>query len=190
MSGTPAFPAMRCIRCDRELVSVTGNDRDYQPHDGVVCESHGNYGSTLHDPCFDSQVLVFVLCDPCLHAKRHDIGLIENGGKDIVRATKYLNEGYKEQPVPEFSARKHNPSVTTRDVLVSRLAHALGDDSFVHHVHKRTRRMNMSLLSKLSNRFTSGNEYDFEQAIRAVSSKKRNVRVVRDEANVHYLQSM
>lgn len=37
----------------------------HQPHDAVVCTTHGNYGSTVFD-AMDGSWLQFNICDECL----------------------------------------------------------------------------------------------------------------------------
>ena len=56
-----SFP---CLKCGATL---TRSSRDYegQPNDGIMCQSYGNYGSTVFDP-MDGSYLAFNLCDPCV----------------------------------------------------------------------------------------------------------------------------
>lgn len=39
-----------------------------QPDDGIMCQSHGNYGSTVFDP-EDLSYLAFNICDDCIVEK-------------------------------------------------------------------------------------------------------------------------
>lgn len=59
-----SFP---CIICGKELESVIMQDSDEleaQPHGGVMCQTYGNYGSTVFDPF--NGMLAFNICDNCL----------------------------------------------------------------------------------------------------------------------------
>jgi hypothetical protein len=82
-----SFP---CLKCGRVLTRVT-SDYEGQPNDGIMCSSHGNYGSTVFDP-MDGSYLAFNICDPCvkraarqgrlmvtrdrIHVKTHKLGII------------------------------------------------------------------------------------------------------------------
>jgi len=58
-----SFP---CIICDTELERVTeGNEA--QPNDGIMCETGGNYGSTVWDE-MNGNRLAFNICDACMIA--------------------------------------------------------------------------------------------------------------------------
>lgn len=67
-----SFP---CIICGIKLYR---ENEDYiaQPRNGVVCSTHGNYGSTAYDP-LDGTSLVFNICDPCLRMTRDNKMLFE-----------------------------------------------------------------------------------------------------------------
>ena len=56
-----SFP---CIICGVGLTRVMP-EAEGQPDDGVMCQTHGNYGSTIFDP-EDYSYLAFNICDPCL----------------------------------------------------------------------------------------------------------------------------
>lgn len=62
---------MQCLCCDKPLEPVT-TDAPYQPNDGVICDTSGNYGSTVFDAGFGER-LVFFLCDGCLVAKKERV---------------------------------------------------------------------------------------------------------------------
>lgn len=62
MNGT-SFP---CLVCGKELERAF-RDAEGQPADGVMCETHGNYGSTVYDS-MDGEALAFNVCDDCLVA--------------------------------------------------------------------------------------------------------------------------
>ena len=82
MSPSP----MNCIVCSRPCeVLWEGAKGDNIPamHDGVVCFSYGNYGSTVFDP-MGGTCLRFALCDGCLAKKAKDILKIEFSRKSTV----------------------------------------------------------------------------------------------------------
>jgi hypothetical protein len=66
-----SFP---CIICGQPLKAVM-NAAEAQPGDGIMCETAGNYGSTVHDS-MDGQYLAFNICDRCM---------IRAGGQGRVR---------------------------------------------------------------------------------------------------------
>lgn len=82
-----SFP---CLKCGAVLTRVTP-DYEGQPNDGIMCQSYGNYGSTVFDP-MDGSYLAFNLCDPCVkragrqgrimvtrdkvHVKTHRLGVV------------------------------------------------------------------------------------------------------------------
>lgn len=64
MDPSESFPCIICgCRLDRVTDSFEG-----QPDDGVMCQSHGNYGSTVFDP-EDLSYLAFNICDNCIVEK-------------------------------------------------------------------------------------------------------------------------
>lgn len=52
-----------CFVCGSTLERVF--EDELQPSDGVMCQTHGNYGSRIFDP-FQGPGLVFLVCDGCL----------------------------------------------------------------------------------------------------------------------------
>jgi hypothetical protein len=56
-----SFP---CIICGQPLKAVTGAS-EAQPGDGMMCETAGNYGSTVHDS-MNGEYLAFNICDTCM----------------------------------------------------------------------------------------------------------------------------
>lgn len=56
-----SFP---CIICGAPLGAVM-DAAQAQPGDGIMCETAGNYGSTVHDS-MDGKYLAFNICDPCM----------------------------------------------------------------------------------------------------------------------------
>ena len=75
------FNTLPCIICRKRLMHVEhiegiGN----QPDDGVVCYTHGNYGSTVFDEVA-GHYLEFNICDECLVKAREQrlIGLTYKG---------------------------------------------------------------------------------------------------------------
>lgn len=53
-----------CIICGAPLERVM-ESASAQPSDGIMCETYGNYGSTVWDS-MDGEVLAFNICDPCI----------------------------------------------------------------------------------------------------------------------------
>ncbi len=68
-----------CLVCDKQLEifeeDVLHSSRYFIPcvGDGIVCESHGNYGSSLFDPIHDNENLQFYICDECVKVKSDKI---------------------------------------------------------------------------------------------------------------------
>lgn len=59
-----SFPCIICgVRLERVEPSAEG-----QPDDGLMCQTHGNYGSTVFDPD-DLSFLAFNICDECIVEK-------------------------------------------------------------------------------------------------------------------------
>lgn len=58
-------PALSCIVCHKALVNEI-DLADNQPRDGVVCNTHGNYGSRVYDSLNANEYLEFNVCDDCL----------------------------------------------------------------------------------------------------------------------------
>jgi hypothetical protein len=56
-----SFP---CIVCGCTMARAD-DSYEAQPGDGVMCTTHGNYGSTVYDP-MDGAYLSFNICDKCL----------------------------------------------------------------------------------------------------------------------------
>lgn len=60
---------LRCFVCSRTLESCPYPDPDErQPWGATVFVSHGNYGSTVWDPCNSDVTLEIFICDWCLRA--------------------------------------------------------------------------------------------------------------------------
>lgn len=58
-----------CLACGAELEPAFKDVDDVvnQPYGGTVFTSHGQYGSTVWDPCgTGSEFLEITICDPCL----------------------------------------------------------------------------------------------------------------------------
>ncbi len=88
-------PVLKCICCEKELQPVTVDEDCYQPFDGLVCETFGNYGSTVFDPIepeYRGSCLMFFLCDSCLTVKKNIVYFVEVA-KDAepVPATNFLD---------------------------------------------------------------------------------------------------
>lgn len=59
-----SIESLPCIVCGRRLQRVDDTSEG-QPWEGVVIETHGNYGSTVFDP-MNGNYLLMNLCDECL----------------------------------------------------------------------------------------------------------------------------
>ena len=75
---------MKCLCCEKELPPVMQEDDCYQPHDAMVCNSRGNYGSCVFDPLEGGKELLFFVCDRCLVAKREVIYMIITRRKEKI----------------------------------------------------------------------------------------------------------
>lgn len=63
-----------CISCDKELKrDWDGTDIDSPTSGGIYLTSHGNYGSVVFDPVFESDYLEMYICDECLVKKAKNI---------------------------------------------------------------------------------------------------------------------
>jgi len=80
---------VKCISCDTFLQDAipetSEGDPRQQPNYGLVCYSHGNFGSALFDPMDGASSLEFYLCDECAKKKAEIIYFVE------ARATKAEN---------------------------------------------------------------------------------------------------
>jgi hypothetical protein len=61
-SKPASFP---CIICGRTLERAWAEGSEAQPSEGIMCETAGNYGSTVWDS-MDGERLAFNICDPCM----------------------------------------------------------------------------------------------------------------------------
>jgi hypothetical protein len=68
---------IRCIVCKKQLQFAGPEDKEHkiQPYGGIMCSSHGNFGSTVFDPyCSDHNAeLLFLVCDECLMERRSEV---------------------------------------------------------------------------------------------------------------------
>lgn len=94
---------MQCLCCDKPLEPVT-TDAPHQPNDGVVCDTSGNYGSTVFDAYFGER-LVFFLCDGCLVAKKERVLYCGPTKSHDRRPTKI----HDREPVLWASVLEHKP---------------------------------------------------------------------------------
>lgn len=68
-----------CILCDKELEfdceDIFDQETYYIPsiNNALVCESVGNYGSTIFDSLDEDEVLQFYICDDCAQRKADKI---------------------------------------------------------------------------------------------------------------------
>ncbi len=70
---------MQCIKCEKHLHKAT--DDPLQPRYGIVCSSHGNYGSTVFDPVSEDARMVLHVCDECLEGNPQLVHIFRNGRK-------------------------------------------------------------------------------------------------------------
>lgn len=66
---------MQCIACHKPLKPIGPE----HPSGGIVCHSHGNYGSTVFDSIYAEERLAFFVCDECLIANQEHILISEQG---------------------------------------------------------------------------------------------------------------
>lgn len=68
---------MHCLICDKPLETEEAEVGDtlcsFPVYGGILCQTHGNYGSTKYDPLFEDEILHFVICDECLVKKADKI---------------------------------------------------------------------------------------------------------------------
>lgn len=81
---------LSCVCCDKTLRPVHDDEECPQPEGGVMCTSHGNYGSRVFDPIDGEEVLFFVLCDECLVTRRESIYLQRTKRRALRSATNRL----------------------------------------------------------------------------------------------------
>ncbi len=67
-----SYSKLRCIVCDGGLLPAFEELNSVQPTQGVMCHTHGNYGSTAFDP-LDGSYLLFLVCDDCLVRKKKSL---------------------------------------------------------------------------------------------------------------------
>lgn len=60
-----------CFVCGKEMERVE-SDHPMQSLHGVVCESHGNYGSSV----LDGDHVEFLVCDDCFQERRDKVRLV------------------------------------------------------------------------------------------------------------------
>ena len=67
----PEYEMVKCISCGKELKGEICEGRVGMLYDGLICETRGNYGSTVFD--LEDGLLQFYLCDKCAVAKGDQI---------------------------------------------------------------------------------------------------------------------
>lgn len=88
-----------CIVCEKIMRHYSSNEDETIRegectgilNDGVICTSHGNYGSSIYDPMMSCQKLEFYLCDNCLIKKQKFINSIVRIEKRIYYKVEPLN---------------------------------------------------------------------------------------------------
>jgi hypothetical protein len=69
MNQYPDGPmVLPCIVCDRPINCHVYDGRPGMADDAILCDSTGNYGSTVFDA--DGCMIAFVVCDSCVVKKR------------------------------------------------------------------------------------------------------------------------
>jgi len=64
-----------CFVCGKELERVVA-DNPMQPYGGVICSTHGNFGSKLMDSMFPEDDVRFIVCDDCMIERQDRIRTI------------------------------------------------------------------------------------------------------------------
>ncbi len=74
---------IQCICCEKVLQpAFDGNP--YQPAEGLICFTEGNFGSREFDPIDQPAELIFFVCDTCLVAKQEKVFHLKKDQKDLV----------------------------------------------------------------------------------------------------------
>jgi hypothetical protein len=84
---------LTCVCCGVVLTPVFEENDCFQPNEGIICSSEGNYGSTRFDPITEEErgdTLLFFLCDDCLVERRDSIFLVKVKRRKPVPASRYL----------------------------------------------------------------------------------------------------
>lgn len=69
-----------CFNCKKKLKEVYKDSKTV--YDGMVFETHGNYGSTVYDPCGKESMLYLYLCDSCAMMRKDRLyGSLEDLGE-------------------------------------------------------------------------------------------------------------
>lgn len=94
-----------CIICDKELELDTYSDLKKNGsvgmlHGGLICDTTGNYGSTIFDPITSPEKLEFYICDPCMLEKQDKVFYVKTLRTEShfeVETFKQHRRGYKGQ---------------------------------------------------------------------------------------------
>src|SRR4029077_20185561 len=104
---------MNCIICKtkHEIEYQDKHGYVHSVYDAVLCDSTGNYGSTVFDPLFGIEKLQFIVCDKCL-VERADLFYVFDCHKSIAlrnnkRTFKEMTE--QKENSPELS-KQEKPS--------------------------------------------------------------------------------
>lgn len=143
-----SFP---CIICGQALKAVM-DAAQAQPGDGIMCETAGNYGSTVHDS-MNGAYLAFNICDPCmvlageagrvrLHRKFRLILVTEGPLRRMVVGRQFLQRSYvpwrHTQPEPEddlvmsLEELEHLPPFCHLDVPLEKIRSMVASKSWSH----------------------------------------------------------
>jgi hypothetical protein len=85
MSDTERPDSFPCVICGKRLPQCSG-DYVAQPYGGVMCQTNGNYGSTVYDPLMSGRYIAFNICDECFVQKGDEGVLMESQEARPVRA--------------------------------------------------------------------------------------------------------
>jgi hypothetical protein len=69
------------------MIRVTDDGYPWQPNDGLMVTTKGNYGSTVHDSITGGVSLFLVLCDDCAKAKAKTHIMALTTHRDVVAAS-------------------------------------------------------------------------------------------------------
>ncbi len=67
----PGNSLHHCIACEKEMHGEDYSGKTDVLYDGLICQTTGNYGSTIFDPMSGREKVQFFLCDECAITKGH-----------------------------------------------------------------------------------------------------------------------
>ena len=80
---------VNCFKCDKPLQAAAPDSEafPFQPYEGVMFRSSGNYGSTVWDPQVRTWELHIIICDACLVSNKANVV-----SSQLARVAKYSYE--------------------------------------------------------------------------------------------------